>query len=230
MKKIITVLLIAIFAFSALACTNGGGTDTEKNTTAHTEATAAPATEVKETEPQTEEPLQDVEVPEATLTYVAANVYTTKESAAENGYKEATKMNIATWFMEKLDLDKNSEFIIPDEFELLSDYVFRIPQGKSVMEIDVFKVKNKSDVQKLVALAEARYEKLRSSDWRLYDADGSNAKIVDTGKVEAYGNFVIFTLTNNSEVSVLRAKHQIFTNPDCSAADVYKAITCDIAE
>ena len=230
MKKFITILLIAIFAFSAFSCTGGNVKDTEKVTDAPSETAAAPATEVKETEAQTEEPIKDVDVPDVTLTYVAADVYTTKEAAAETGYKEASKMNIADWFMPKKELDSNYEFIIPEEFALLDGYVFRIPQAKHVMEIDVFKVKDKADVQKIVKIAEDRYEKLKSSDWRLYDADGSNALIIETGKIEAIGNFVVFTLTNDSETSMLRAKHQIFTAPDCSAVDVYKAITCDIAE
>ena len=133
--------------------------------------------------------------------------------------------------MDKKELDSNFEFIIPAEFEQIEGYVFRIPQGKHVMEIDVFKVKDKAAIQSVVALAEKRYEKLKSSDWKLYDDEqGSNAKIIETGKIEAYGDFVIFTLTNDSEVSMLRAKKQIHDNPTCSAVEVYKAITSDLTE
>ena len=234
MKKIITFLLIAIMIVSAVSCTEGGKpADTDKKTEAQTNA-SDPTEAVNETEQATEaapEQLPDVTVPDAVLTYVPADVYTTKEAAAENGYKETSKVNLADWFMDKKELDSNFEFIIPSEFEQIEGYVFRIPQGKHVMEIDVFKVKDKAAIQSVVALAEKRYEKLKSSDWKLYDDDqGSNAKIIDTGKIEAYGDFVIFTLTNDSEISMLRAKKQIHDNPACSAVEVYKAITSDLAE
>jgi hypothetical protein len=233
MKKIITLLLIAIMIVTAVSCADSGKpSDTVKQTEQQTKA--AQPTEAADTGAATEpapEQLPDVTVPDAVLTYVPADVYTTKEAAAENGYKEVSKVNLADWFMDKKELDSNFEFIIPAEFEQIEGYVFRIPQGKHVMEIDVFKVKDKAALQSVIALAEKRYEKLKSSDWKLYDDEqGSNAKIIETGKIEAYGDFVIFTLTNDSEISMLRAKKQIHDNPTCSAVEVYKAITSDLTE
>ncbi|MBQ3869388.1 MAG: DUF4358 domain-containing protein [Clostridia bacterium] len=230
MKKIITLLLIAVMIFAVVSCTDAAKPADTSKTTEKAADTKTATEEIKETEAATEKPA-DIVVPDVKLTYVPADVYADKDGAASAGYKEASKVNLADWFMDKKELDSNFEFIIPDQFSMLEGYVLRIPQGKAVMEIDVFKVTDKANAEQVAALAEKRYEKLKSSDWKLYDDEqGSNAKIIDTGKIEAVGNFVIFTLTNDSETSMLRAKKQILDNPTCSAIEVYKAITSDLSE
>ena len=227
MKKLAAFILVVIFVLSVVSCTgNQPAKETEKAT-----EEAKQSAEVTEaaTEAATEKP-QEIVVPDVTLTYVPGDVYANKEALEGTGYREPSRLNLANWFLGKAELDENSQFVIPDEFSLLEGYVLRIPQGKAVMEIGVFKLADKSNAQSVVTMVEKRYEAIKSSDWRLYDdAEGSSAKIIDTGKIEAVGNFVIFTLTNNSEVSMLRAKKCIYDNPAATAAEVYKAITSDIA-
>ena len=231
MKKIIALLLIAIFAVSVVSC-NGNEPEkgTEKPAAETNQATETEKPGENQTEAQTEKP-QEITVPDVTLTYVPGDVYANKESLEGTGYREPSRLNLANWFLGKAELDENSQFVIPDEFSVIESYVLRIPQGKAVMEIEIFKLSDKSKAESVVKMAEKRYETIKSSDWRLYDdAEGSSAKIIDTGKIEAVGNFVVFTLTNNSEVSMLRAKKCIYDNPSATAVEVYKAITSDIAE
>ena len=62
-------------------------------------------------------------------------------------------------------------------------------------------------------------------DLLLYDDDNkTNEKMIGTGKVAVYGNFVIYAVTLDTDLSLLRAQKEIQENPACTALDVFKAM------
>ena len=227
MKKILSVLLIACFAAAALAsCTPSTPADSGETTKAaeQTNAETAAATTAAETQ------AQEIVVPDATLKYVPAEVYGDKATAEANGLKTADNSTISGMFKESVEFDENWDIKLPDEFTKIDSYVFRVAQGQYIEEITIMKVTDAADIDAVKAIAEYRLNKQKSNaDFKLYDDEnGTNAKMIDTGKVVVVGNFVIYVVTENTEVSVLRAQKYVQDNPDCTAFELYKAVAKEL--
>ncbi len=226
MKKITALTLVLLFAVSFVftACT---GTPAESGTEAQTTAAegTAPGTDAETTAQQAE-----IIVPDATLNYVAADIYADKATAEANGLKEADNSNISGWFKDSVEFDENWVIKIPDEFNTLENYVLRIAQGQYIEEVTVLKVKAGENVDAVKALAEYRMNKQKNkSDFKLYDDEqGTNAKMIDTGKVVVAGNFVIYAVTENTDVSIARAQKYAQDHPDCTSFELFKAIVPEL--
>ncbi len=225
MKKITALTLVLLFAVSFVftACT---GTPAESGTEAQTTAEGtAPGTDAETTAQQAE-----ITVPDATLNYVAADIYADKATAEANGLKEADNSNISGWFKDSVEFDENWVIKIPDEFNTLENYVLRIAQGQYIEEVTVLKVKAGENVDAVKALAEYRMNKQKNkSDFKLYDDEqGTNAKMIDTGKVVVAGNFVIYAVTENTDVSIARAQKYAQDHPDCTSFELFKAIVPEL--
>ena len=68
-----------------------------------------------------------------------------------------------------------------------------------------------------------------NDDFKLYDDEnGTNAKMMDTGRVEVIGNFVVYAVTQNTDVSILRAQKYVQDNPNCTSYELYKAIVKEL--
>lgn len=225
MKKITALTLVLLFAVSFVftACT---GTPVESGTEAQTTAEGtAPGTDAETTAQQAE-----ITVPDATLNYVAADIYADKATAEANGLKVADNSNISGWFKDSVEFDENWLIKIPDEFNTLENYVLRIAQGQYIEEVTVLKVKAGENVDAVKALAEYRMNKQKNkSDFKLYDDEqGTNAKMIDTGKVVVAGNFVIYAVTENTDVSIARAQKYAQDHPDCTSFELFKAIVPEL--
>ena len=225
MKKITALTLVLLFAVSFVftSCT---GTPAESGTEAQTTAEGtAPGTDAETTAQQAE-----IIVPDATLNYVAADIYADKATAEANGLKEADNSNISGWFKDSVEFDENWVIKIPDEFNTLENYVLRIAQGQYIEEVTVLKVKAGENVDAVKALAEYRMNKQKNkSDFKLYDDEqGTNAKMIDTGKVVVAGNFVIYAVTENTDVSIARAQKYAQDHPDCTSFELFKAIVPEL--
>ena len=226
MKKITALTLVLLFAVSFVftACT---GTPAESGTEAQT--TAAEGTSAG-TDAETTAQQAEITVPDATLNYVAADIYADKATAEANGLKEADNSNISGWFKDSVEFDENWVIKIPDEFNTLENYVLRIAQGQYIEEVTVLKVKAGENVDAVKALAEYRMNKQKNkSDFKLYDDEqGTNAKMIDTGKVVVAGNFVIYAVTENTDVSIARAQKYAQDHPDCTSFELFKAIVPEL--
>lgn len=229
MKKILIITLVACFALAAFtACAGNTPAVTDNGETtkaAGTDAETAEATAEATTAAQ-----QEIVVPDATLHYVPAEEYADKATAEANGLKTADNSNISSMFKESVQFDENWEVKLPDEFAKIDSYVFRVAQGQYIEEITIMKVADESGINEVKAIAEYRLNKQKNNpDFKLYDdKDGTNAKMIDTGKVVVIGNFVVYVVTENTEVSVLRAQKYVQDNPGCSAYELYKAVAKEL--
>lgn len=223
MKKTIVLILISALILSTLtlvSCADRGGDTTAAGSTAAEGQTGIPGTD------QTTQQGGSVEVPDVTMKYVAADVYADADTAASAGLKTADATNVSRWFAETVEFDEDFNIIMPKAFSKLDGFVLRIAQGQYIMEVDVFKVKSGEDVEAVKAAAEYRCTKQRNNgDFKLYDDDeGTNAKMIETGKVAVFGNYVVYAVTENTEVSMLRAQKYVSEHPDCTALELYRAI------
>lgn len=211
MKKTVSIIMALVIMTAAVMLTSCDGKPAESDT-------VTTAAETKE-----------ITVPEATLHYVNADIYADKTTAEANGLKVADNASISGWFKEKVEFDENFEIKLPDEFNNISSYVLRIAQGQYIEEVTVLKASDASAVEAVKALAEYRLNKQKSNnDFKLYDDEkGTNAKMIDTGKVVVSGNFVVYAVTENTEVSVARAQKFAQEHPDASAYELYKAIVTE---
>lgn len=184
----------------------------------------------KPAESGTEETKNDeITVPEVTLHYVAAEIYADEATAEANGLKKADNSNLSGWFMETVEFDENFEIKIPETFSCVDSFVLRIAQGQYIEEVDVFKATEQSDPEAVKPMVDYRCSRQKSNnDFKLYDDEnGTNAKMMDTGKVVIIGNFVVYAVTENTDVSILRAQKYVKDHPECSAYELYKAIVTE---
>ena len=214
MKKFVSIIMVLALITAAVMLASCNEQPAESGTEAAT--TGAEST-------------NEITVPDATLHYVTADIYADKATAEANGLKTADNASISGWFKETVEFDENFEVKIPEEFNSLESYVLRIAQGQYIEEVTVLKVSDASKTDAVKALAEYRCNKQRNNnDFKLYDDEnGTNAKIMDTGKVVVIGNFVIYAVTENTEVSILRAQKFVQDNPNCTAYELYKAIVTE---
>lgn len=222
MKKTVTVLLIAALVASLMMLASCGGDPvTTDGTTSGAEVSGTPES--------SDTAAAVIEVPDVTMKYVPADIYVNAEAVEASGYKAADNTNISKWFKDVVEFDDNFNIKIPDEFGMLDGYVLRIAQGQYIMEVDVFKVADTANVDAVKALAEYRCNKQKNNgDFKLYDDDeGTNAKMIDTGKVVAIGNYVVYAVTDNTDVSILRAQKYVSEHPGCTALELYHAIVIE---
>ena len=207
MKKIVSIILAFVTVVAAMALVSCTG----KQTDAETETEA------------------EIVVPDVTLTYQPADIYADEATAEANGLKTADSGNLSTWFKEKQEFDPDTyEILPPEEFKSIESYAMRIAQGQRIEEVTVLKVSDEAAVDAVKAIAEYRLNKKKNNnDYKLYDEDGINAKMIDTGKVVVIGKFVVYAVTENTEVSILRAQKFAKANPDASAYELYKAIVIE---
>lgn len=173
---------------------------------------------------------QEIVVPEVKITYVTADIYADKATAEKEGYTAASNDRLSKWFSDKAELDPDTwEVLAPKGFNSVSEYVIRRARGQYIEEVTVLKVKNGGSLSDVRSMAEFRCStEKENADYTLYDdEDHRNAKMLNTGKVVVAGNFVIYAVTENTEVSILRARKYVQDHPDCTAAQLYKAIVCD---
>lgn len=221
MKKFLAILLVVCATAAVIVSC---APSTPADSTSKTVTDSAPAT-------TTEAATQEITVPDVTLTYLPANVSADKATAEANGLTVADNSMISGMFKETTEIDETTwEIKIPEEFTRADGYVFRVAQGQYIEEVTVIKVKDAADVEAVKALAEYRLNKQKNNgDFKLYDDEnGTNAKMIDTGKVVATGNFVIYAVTQNTEASVLRAQKYVEDNPNCTAFELYKAIVKEL--
>ena len=173
---------------------------------------------------------KEIEVPDITLSYVPATVYADEKTASANGLTVPGNSRLCDWYAESANFDEDWNVIAPDEFGLIDEYVIRSAIGKYIEEVNVFKVGKASDVEAVKAMARFHCDKQEDNqDYRLYDDENkTNEKMIGTGTVAAFGNYVIYAVTQNTEVSMLRAEKFISENPGSSAYDVYRAIVCEL--
>ncbi len=214
MKKFVSIIMVLALMTAAVMLASCNEQPAESGTEAAT--TGAEST-------------NEITVPDATLHYVAADIYADKATAEANGLKTADNASISGWFKETVEFDENFEVKIPEEFNSLESYVLRISQGQYIEEVTVLKVSDGSKTDAVKALAEYRCNKQKSNnDFKLYDDDkGTNAKMMDTGKVVVIGNFVVYAVTENTDVSIARAQKYVQDHPDCGAYELYKAIVTE---
>ncbi len=236
MKKTVSVLLAALMTAAAFMLTACEG-DKPEQTTVETQKTPdnTDTEGTTDTQEQTGQNtgVEDVTVPDVTMNWVAADVYVNAEAVEATGYKVADNANISSWFAEKKEIDTETwEVKLPAGFTKLDEYVLRIAQGQYIMEVSVLKVKDAADIEEVKAMAEFRRNKQKNNnDFKLYDDEnGTNAKMIETGKVSVFGNFVVYAVTDNTEVSMLRAQSYVANHPDCSAVELYHAIVSEIKD
>ena len=170
---------------------------------------------------------EEIIVPEVTISYFPADVYADKATANAEGFKKASNSNLSTWFKGTIEYDENYDIIPPAEFEHVSDFVIRIAQSKYLEEIMVIRVSDKDAIEAVKALVDYRWNGQKTNDdLELYEPTVFNAR-KDTGVVTVVGDFIVYAVTENTEVSVLRARKFVQDNPGCSAAELYKAIVCE---
>ncbi|MBQ7698797.1 MAG: DUF4358 domain-containing protein [Clostridia bacterium] len=209
MKRVFSIILVLALAASAVMLASCG------------DNTAESGTEETKTE--------EITVPDVTLHYVAAVIYADQVTAEANELKAADNSNLSGWFNETLEFDENLLVKIPEAFSYVDSYVLRISQGQYIEEVDVFKAKDQADTGSIKPMVDYRCNKQKNNnDFKLYDDEnGTNAKMMDTGKVVIIGNYVVYAVTENTEVSILRAQKYVQDHPDCSAFELYKAIVTE---
>ena len=181
-------------------------------------------------EPGTEEETTtEIIVPDITLTYFPADIYADDNTVENNeGLKKASNAKLSEFFADEITFDPETwEVNAPAGFDSVSEFVIRVQQGKYLEEVMVLKPADKSAVDTVKALAEYRWNKQKTnSDLELYEPTVFGAR-KDAGVVTVIGDFVVYAVTENTEVSILRAKKFVSENPGCSALELYKAIVIE---
>ena len=164
MKRVFSIILVLALAASAVMLASCG------------DNTAESGTEETKTE--------EITVPDVTLHYVAAVIYADQVTAEANELKAADNSNLSGWFNETLEFDENLLVKIPEAFSYVDSYVLRISQGQYIEEVDVFKAKDQADTGSIKPMVDYRCNKQKNNnDFKLYDDEnGTNAKMMDTGK------------------------------------------------
>ena len=171
-------------------------------------------------------------LPDKQLTYTSAKIYADEETANKNGCETPTRTDLANWFIGQANFDEVTfEIIIPEEMAYLESYVVRSAIGKYIEEVNVLKVNDPTKLDAVKAMVEGHAKRQNDNqDYSLYNDDGRNGKMIGTGKVAVYGNFVVYACTLDSSLSVLRAQKYVAENPDATAFDVYRAVVCELYE
>ena len=180
-------------------------------------------------QPGTGETTGEITVPDATLSYFPADIYADNNTFESNeGLKKTSNAKLSEFFADEVTFDPETwEVMAPAGFESVSEFVIRVAQGKYLEEIMVLKVTDKSAVDTVKALAEHRWNKQKTNeDLKLYEPTVFGER-KDAGVVTVIGNFVVYAVTENTEVSILRAEKFVSENPDCSALELYKAIVIE---
>ena len=221
MKKFLAVLLVVCTTAAVIvSCTPSEPADSTGGKVSDTEPETTTAAETKE-----------ITVPDVTLTYLPADISADKDTADANGLTVADNTKISRMFKETVEIDETTWLVkLPDEFTKTESYVFRVALGQYIEEVTVIKVKEDTDVAAVKALAEYRLNMRKNNDdFKLYDDEnGTNAKMMDTGRVEVIGNFVVYAVTQNTDVSILRAQKYVQDNPNCTSFELYKAIVKEL--
>lgn len=217
MKKIISLILVAVLFVSALLLVSCNEATTDGGAQTNAETTEASGNDTESAGGD------DIVVPDVTLNYPAYTVYV---NAEHESYAIPTAANLSSWFAESTEFDEDFNILTPAAFESISEYVLHMPSGRSAIEIDVFKIADSGDAEAVKALAEYRKVKVDGSDLRLYD-DAAD-ELLKTATVITVGPFAIYLCTENTEVSSLRAQKFYAENPGCSALELYGAIVSDI--
>lgn len=216
MKKLISLVLAAallVCAFSLASCTG----DTFAETLGPGEGTG---------DATGDSPIVgEIVVPDVTMNYPAYSVY---RNSVEEGSQDKvpTSANLSSWFAESTEFDEDFNILTPAAFEHICEYVLHMPEGRSAIEVCIFKVADSGDAAAVKALAEYRKVKVDGSDIRLYDESAN--ELLEYANAFVLGPFAIYVCTEDTAVSVLRAQKFYSENPDCSALELYKAIVSDI--
>ena len=183
---------------------------------------------------ETEETEEEIIVPDKTLTYFDADVYADEATAKKEGFKVATNNLLSKWFADKVELDPVTwDPVAPAGFDKVGEIVIRVTQGKYLEDVLVMKAVDKDAIDTVSYFAEYRWQKQTdeensevAQDYKLYAPEVFNER-KESGIVCVIGDFVVYALTEDTETSILRAKKFVFDNPDCTAADLYKAIVIE---
>jgi len=177
-------------------------------------------------------PSSDIDLPIVILEYVPADVFADEETAVAGGFDVPNGSKLNSLYKDSVEFDDNWNIKTPDEFKSVDQYVLRVAKGKYIEEVNVIKAKDAPSVDMIKDMLEHRCEKQKNNmDFQLYDDENkTNEKMIGTGRVEVFGDFIIYAVTLNTEVSLLRARKEIEENPGCTALDVYKAIVSELYE
>lgn len=93
------------------------------------------------------------------------------------------------------------------ELDKLESYAIRIPDGKSVFEIHILKVRNLSDVESIRDLCTSRINIMKTGDIAGYDPELFYT-IIEKAEVYTVGNYVFLLSTTDNE-----AVKEIISNP-----------------
>ena len=86
------------------------------------------------------------------------------------------------------------------ELDKLESYAIRIPDGKSVFEIHILKVRNESDVQSIVDMCNTRLNILKTGDIAGYDPELFYT-IIEKAEVYTVGRYVFLLSTTDNEAA-----------------------------
>lgn len=84
------------------------------------------------------------------------------------------------------------------ELDKLESYAVRIPDGKSVFEIHILKVKDPSDADSIAGLCRERISILKTGDVAEYDPE-SFYKIIEKSEVYTAGNYIFLLSTTDND-------------------------------
>lgn len=84
------------------------------------------------------------------------------------------------------------------EFDKLESYAVRIPDGKSVFEIHILKVRNLSDVESIEDLCRSRLNIMKTGDIAGYDPELFYT-IIEKAEVFTVGNYVFLLSTTDND-------------------------------
>lgn len=172
-----------------------------------------------------------VRLPDVNMTYVDADIYADKTTAEAEDFKKATANKLAEFFAEKIEYDETTWTVkLPAGFDNVDEFVIRKARGQYIEEVTVLRVAEGKNKNAVKSMAEFRCEKQKNnSDYTTYDDENhTNANMmiqgINAGTVAVINNFVIYAVTQDTNVSIMRARKFILENPGCSAAELFKAI------
>ncbi len=192
LKKIICVLLSALMLTSALASCSGDGSSTSADTNADTASASDAATSADTDAVEQIANVKAIQVLDAVIASL------TDMPSGKKYDSETSKLDALTFhslFMEDKDItfsEDGSEIIFPPVMDKIADYAMFIANGKNPITIDVFVVKNASDVDEVKLMCQDHINQIKGL-MEGYDYDGILAAITANNGQIVYtkGNYVI---------------------------------------
>lgn len=192
LKKIICALLSALVLTSVLASCSGEATDTSAETKADTASASDTATSA---DTQADEQIANVKALQVLDSVIAALTDMPSGKKYDSETSPLDALTFHSLFMEDKDItfsEDGSEIIFPPVMDKIADYAMFIANGKNPVTIDVFVVKNASDVDEVKLMCQDHINQIKGL-MEGYDYDGILAAITANNGQTVYvkGNYVI---------------------------------------